>query len=171
MMHNGHDLKTAVADSDLLVLSIDAAEGSSLAVSELVHGSLGNVETSASVVDSKDVDGLAVVGETVAGTALRAVPASNALVTTDEREARKAALGGEARSQTVGSVRAGDNVHGAAGVIVTGVVADCEELVFNLWLGFVRVLTSDTRSHAGEAENGSGDGSEELHGEGFGWVW
>lgn len=130
MVHNAHDLKTAVADSDLLVLSVDAAEGSSLAVGELVHGSLGNVEAGASMVHGKDVDGLAVVGETVAGTALRAVPASNALVTTDEREARKAALGGEASGQTVGSVRAGDNVHGAAGIIVTGVVADCEELVF-----------------------------------------
>lgn len=63
-------LETAHVDANLSVLSIDATEGSSLAVGELVHGSLGEVEASAGVVNGEDVDGLAVVGDAVAGTAL-----------------------------------------------------------------------------------------------------
>jgi hypothetical protein len=147
VMYDVHDLKTAVADSNLLVGGINTAKGSSLAVGELVHSSLGNVEASTGVVHSKDVDGLAVVGKAVAGTALSsvvskrpkgkvmentylgAVPAGNALVTTNEREAGKATLSGESVNQTVGSVGAGDLVHGATGVVVTRVVADCAESV------------------------------------------
>jgi hypothetical protein len=54
----------------LSVLGIDATESRSLAVREVVHGRLGEVEAVAGVVDSENVDGLAVVGHTVAGTAL-----------------------------------------------------------------------------------------------------
>ena len=63
-------LKTAHVDADLSVLGVDATEGSSLAVGELVHGRLSEVEASAGVVNGEDVDGLAVVGDAVAGTAL-----------------------------------------------------------------------------------------------------
>jgi len=52
-------------------LSIDAAELVSLAVGELVHCLLGNVETVTSIVDRKNVDRVAIVSDTVAGTALQ----------------------------------------------------------------------------------------------------
>ena len=65
-----HCLETAVADSDLSVLSVDATKGSSLVVGELIHCALGEVEAVGGVVHSKDVDGLSVVGDAVAGTAL-----------------------------------------------------------------------------------------------------
>ena len=68
--------------------------------------------------------------------------------TRDRALSLPAVLGDEA----VGAVRAGEDVQGAAGVIVASVVAD-----------------SDGRSHAGEAENGSRDGGEELHGVGVGF--
>ena len=156
MFFFSHNLETAPAAVNLGVLGINAAKGGSLAVGELVHGSLSNVEASASVVHSKDVDGVAVVGEAEALAALRAVPAGNALVTTNAGEAGEVALGREAVDEAVGSVRAADNVHAAVGVIVTGVVAD-----------------SDGGSQAGEAENGSRDGRGELHGVGWvglGWI-
>jgi hypothetical protein len=63
-------LEATVAGSYLGVLSINATELSSLAVGELVHGGLGEVETSCSVVNSQNVDSLAVVCDAVAGTAL-----------------------------------------------------------------------------------------------------
>lgn len=65
-----HRLETAVADSNLSVLSVDAAKGNSLVVGKLIHCALGEVEAVGSVVHSKDVDGLSVVGDAVAGTAL-----------------------------------------------------------------------------------------------------
>ena len=42
-------------------------------------------------------------------------------------------MGREAGSETVGTVRAADDVHAAAGVIVTGVVADYMESVSSLY--------------------------------------
>jgi hypothetical protein len=63
-------LQSAVAGSDLSVLGIDATESLSLAVREVVHGRLGEVKTVTSVVDSENIDSLAVVGHTVASTAL-----------------------------------------------------------------------------------------------------
>lgn len=63
-------------------------------------------------------------------TYLRAVPACNSLVTTNAGEAREVALGRETVDETVGSVRAADDVHAAAGVIVTSVVADYMESVW-----------------------------------------
>jgi hypothetical protein len=68
--HNKHLLQAAVADSDLSILCLDATKSLSLAVCEVIHGRLGKVEAIASVVNGKNVDGLAVVGDTVAGTAL-----------------------------------------------------------------------------------------------------
>jgi hypothetical protein len=70
MHHYHHHLKTAVADSNLGILSLDATESLSLAVREVVHRRLREVETIASVVNSKNIDGLAIVSNTVAGTAL-----------------------------------------------------------------------------------------------------
>jgi hypothetical protein len=68
--HRTRPLKTAVADSNLGVLSLNATKGLSLTVGEVIHGRLGEVEAVAGVVDSKNVYSLAVVGDTVAGTAL-----------------------------------------------------------------------------------------------------
>lgn len=50
-------------------------------------------------------------------------------------------------SETVGTVRAGEDTQGAVGVVVAGVVAD-----------------GDGGSHARETENGGRDGGGELHG-------
>src|SRR5687768_15586973 len=63
-------LQAAVASSNLGVLSIDTTESRSLAVGKLVHGCLGDVEALGSMVDSEDVDGLSVVGDAVACSAL-----------------------------------------------------------------------------------------------------
>lgn len=60
-------------------------------------------------------------------THLSAAPAGNSLVTANVREVGKAALSRVFAGEAVGSVRAADNVHAAAGVIVTGVVADYME--------------------------------------------
>lgn len=105
-------------------LSVDAAPKGSLIAGEGVHGSQGKDEAIAGMVNSHDLDGIAVVGEVPAGAALGAAPARNARVGTDVREERKFALGRVAADKTVGSVRAGDVVHGAAGIIVTSVVLD-----------------------------------------------
>lgn len=53
-----------------MVVGVDATKASGLAVGELVHGLLGDVETVAGAVDSKNVDGVAVVGDAVASTTL-----------------------------------------------------------------------------------------------------
>lgn len=102
------------------------------------------------MVDGEHVDGLAVVRQAVAGAALGGVPAGDALVATevgrlDGALGLPAVLGDEA----VGAVGAGNGRHGAACVIVAGVVGD-----------------GDGRSERAEAESGgSGDGGE-LHGVG-----
>jgi len=84
-------------------------------------------------------------------TYLVAVPAGNALVSTNVREALDGSLclPAVAGDEAVGTIRAGDDVHGAVGVIIASVVAD-----------------SDGGSHAGEREDGSG----ELHGDDVGLV-
>lgn len=65
-----HNLKTALAAVNLGVGSIDVAEGDSLTAGEGVQGTLTKVEAGASMVYSKDVDAVAVVGQAVACTAL-----------------------------------------------------------------------------------------------------
>lgn len=64
------NLQAAVAERDLGRLGVNAAKGSSLAVGEVVQSGLGDVEAGSGVVDGKDVDGLAVVGQGVALLAL-----------------------------------------------------------------------------------------------------
>lgn len=64
------DLESTVAGSNLLVLRIDAAKLTSLTIGKLVHGLLSDVESISSVIDSCDVDGLAVIGNAIASTAL-----------------------------------------------------------------------------------------------------
>lgn len=120
-------LEATVAGGDLRILSLDASKLRSLAIGKVIHGSLGKVEAIGGVVDCKNVDGLAVVGDAVAGTALRGVPAGNSLVTTDARERRDVALvlPAESGNEAVGTVRAGQRVQGTAAVIVTSVVGDC----------------------------------------------
>lgn len=69
--------KTTLRDIDLGDGGIDTAESVGLIVGELVHSALGQVEASAGVVNSEDVDGLAVVGDGVALAALGGVPAGD----------------------------------------------------------------------------------------------
>lgn len=120
-------LEATVAGGNLRILSIDASKLCSLTVGELIHGCLGEVEAIGSVVNCQDVDGLAIVCNAVAGTALGRVPAGNSLVATDARERRDVALvlPAEPGDKTVGTVGAGENVQRAASIIVASVVGDC----------------------------------------------
>ena len=63
-------LQSAVAGSNLSVLSVNASQSRSLPVGKLVHGCLGEVEALSSVIDGENVDGFSVVGNTVACSAL-----------------------------------------------------------------------------------------------------
>lgn len=85
-------LEAAVAVSNLGILSINTAKSRRLAVGEFVHSCLGEVEAIGGVVDSQHVDGLAVVGDAVASSALCGVPALDSLVTTNARERRNVGL-------------------------------------------------------------------------------
>jgi hypothetical protein len=106
-------------------LGLDAAELSTLATGEGVHGIETNVEARGGVVDGEDVDLAALVLEAVAATTVGGVPASDDVDTTD-------VLGGDVAlglpavlgDETVGTVRAGDGGHGARLVIVASVVGD-----------------------------------------------
>jgi hypothetical protein len=120
-------LETTVAGGYLSVLRIDATKLSSLAVGKLVHGGLGEVETSGSVVNGQDVDGLAVVCDAVAGTALGGVPARNTLVATNAGERWNVSLSVPSvlGDETIGAVRAGQSSQRAAAVIVAGIVGNC----------------------------------------------
>lgn len=63
--------QAALADGDLDGGGVDTAKSRGLAVGQLVHGRLGEVEAAGGVVDGEDVDGPAGVGELPAGAALR----------------------------------------------------------------------------------------------------
>jgi hypothetical protein len=63
-------LQSTVADGDLSVLSLNAAELLGLTIGKVVHSRLGEVEAVASMVHSKNVYCLAVISHAVAGTAL-----------------------------------------------------------------------------------------------------
>lgn len=63
-------LQAAVAGRHLHVLRIDATKLLSLVVGQGIHGALCEVEARCGVVDGEHVDGLAVVGDAVAGAAL-----------------------------------------------------------------------------------------------------
>jgi len=63
-------LQTTVAGVDRGNSSINTAEIRGLAVGQVVHGMLRNVEAGAGVVDGEDVDGPAVVGRRPAASAL-----------------------------------------------------------------------------------------------------
>jgi hypothetical protein len=106
-------------------LGVDAAELDSLAVCEGVHGIEADVEARGSVVDSEDVDLLALVLEAVAATTVGGVPALNDVDTTDVL-GRDVALSLPAilGDETVLAIRARDSSHGAGLVIVAGVVGD-----------------------------------------------
>lgn len=67
----GSNLQATVAHIDLSGSRIDAAQSNSLAVGKVVHGVQCDVEAGSGVVDGKNVDGLAVVAELPAGTALQ----------------------------------------------------------------------------------------------------
>lgn len=93
---------------------------------QLIHGLLAHVDARSRVVDSQDVDGLALVRDGPAGTAVGRVPAGHLLDAADVGEVPDlrlevpAVLGDEA----VCAVGAGDDGHGAVGVVVAGVVGD-----------------------------------------------
>lgn len=63
-----------------------------MVVGQLVESSEANVETSRGVVNSQDVNRLAVVGRGPAGAAVRGVPAGDGVRATDVGEARDLAL-------------------------------------------------------------------------------
>lgn len=72
--------------------SIDTTKLDSLAVSECVHGGERNVEARGSMVNSQNVDALALVGELPAGTAGGRVPSRNGLGAADVWELGDVAL-------------------------------------------------------------------------------
>jgi hypothetical protein len=53
------------------ILGVDASKLGSLTVCELIHGCLGEVEAISSVIHSQDVNSLALVGDSIASTALQ----------------------------------------------------------------------------------------------------
>jgi len=118
-------LETAVRRVGVVDLGVDAAELDSLAVCEGVHGIESNVEARGSVVDSEDVDLLALVLEAVAATTVGGVPALDDVDTTDVL-GRDVALSLPAilGDETVLAIRARDSSHGAGLVIVASVVGD-----------------------------------------------
>lgn len=63
--------QTAVGGGDLDGGGLDAAEGGGLAVGQLVHGGLGDVEAGGGVVDGQDVDGASAVAQLPASSALK----------------------------------------------------------------------------------------------------
>ena len=155
ILRSSLSLQATLVGRNLGVGGVDATELGSLVVGQGIETLLVDVEARSSVVDGKDVDGLALVGDAVAGAALGGVPAGDALVATevgglDVALGLPAVLGDEA----VGAVRAGDGGEGAAGVVVAGIVGD-----------------GDGRGEGGEAEGKGGSDGGELHGDGLGcWV-
>lgn len=118
-------LETAVRRLGVVNLSVDAAELDSLTICEGVQGIQANVEARGSVVDSEDVDLLALVLEAVAATTVGRVPALDDVDTTDVL-GRDVALSLPAilGDETVLAIRARDSGHGARLVIVASVVGD-----------------------------------------------
>lgn len=118
--------QTTVRGGSLDNGGLDAAEGLGLAVGELVQGGLGDVEAGGGVVDGQDVDGAAAVAQLPAGAARGRVPAGDLGGAADVGEAGDGALGlvAVAGDEAVGAVGARDGRHGAAGVVVAGVVGD-----------------------------------------------
>lgn len=86
-------LEAAVAHSHLRGSGRNTSEGNSITVGQSIHGVETNVETSTGMINGQDVDGLAAVGELPASAAVRGVPASDGLGTTNVWEARDLALG------------------------------------------------------------------------------
>ena len=86
-------LKSAVAEGHRLDIGLNAAQLDTVAVGQLVEGTESNVEASRGVVNSQDVNRLAVVGRGPAGAAVGGVPAGDGGGATDVGEARDLALG------------------------------------------------------------------------------
>jgi hypothetical protein len=119
--------QTAVRERDLDSGGVNTAQRGGLAVGQLVHGALGDVEAGAGVVDGQDVDGAAAPAQLPAGAALVRVPARDLGGAADVGEVGDGALGlvAVAGDEAVDAVGARDGCHGAAGVVVAGVVGDC----------------------------------------------
>lgn len=162
--------QTTVTGGDLDGGGLDAAEGGGLAVRQLVHGGLGDVEPGGGVVDGQDVDGAPAVAQLPASAAAGRVPARDGGGAADVGEAGDGALGlvAVAGDEAVDAVGARDGGHGAACVVVAGVVGDCGVMLvisegYKLGLRFGH--TSD-----GGGSSGQGEDAEDV-GEHFeGWV-
>lgn len=141
-------LQATVADSNLCGSRINPTEIDSLAVRQVVHGVQGDVEASCGMINSKDVDRLAIVAElpassaleTMSGTAnysgmhvtyLGRVPARNGGGGTDVGELGNSTLclPAVASNEAVGTVGARDSGHSSAANIVTSVISNCISLV------------------------------------------
>lgn len=99
-----------------------------LSPGQLVHGVQPNVEVGGGDINRCDEDAIRFslsirICEIPAGAAVRGVPACDSGCTTDAREGRQGAEGGEAASEkAVATVRACYCVQGLASVVVCGVV-------------------------------------------------
>lgn len=122
-----HALNSTVLDRNLGRLDIDTTQLHGLAAGQLIHGPLANVEARGGVVDSQDVDALAVVLQVPAGTARGGVPAGDGGGTANVGEVRDLALGVPAvlGDEPVDAVGAGEGGERASGLVVAGVVGDC----------------------------------------------
>lgn len=67
----GQGLDLAVGLGNLDILRIDAAHLPGITVCQVIQGGLGDIESIGGVIDGEDIDGLAIVGQTVARAALR----------------------------------------------------------------------------------------------------
>ena len=105
---------------------IHAPELHRIPVRQIVQGLLAQVDARGDVVDSRHVDGLAVVGDAEALPAGRAVVPGNPFPSTDVGEAGDGALRlvAVAGDEPVDAVGAGNGVEAAGAVVVAGVVAD-----------------------------------------------
>lgn len=107
---------------------IDPSESLGLATGESVHGGQGNVEAFDGEIDSQDVDTVSLVLQLPAGSAARRVPALDDVRAANVGEVGDVALLGPAPAvdDPICSVRAGDGLEGAVGVLVAAVVGNCE---------------------------------------------
>lgn len=102
-MKSSASWKTAVRGGDLDGSGINTAEGGSLAVGQLVHGGLSEVEAGGGVVDGQDVDGASAVAELPASSALR--PGVSWLFISTRSFSNRERVGGGVNSRSQSSSR------------------------------------------------------------------
>lgn len=143
---------------------IDPSEGLSLAAGESVHGGQGNVEAFDGEINSQDIDALALVLELPAGSAASRVPTVDDVGAANVGEVGDVALLGPAPAvdDPICSVRAGDSLEGAVGVLVAAVVGNCESC------GETPVPTCRVTEIGGRTSDGRGQRTESEEGEDVG---